>query len=74
MRTIAIDDPVAWTSENLSRRAAKIAEWIEVLLGVETLGDTRNTGTLLDGDPHTHDDEGCGLRLITFQTCYISQF
>jgi len=40
MRTTAIDDPVAWWSVSLS--CAKAAERIDVLLGVETVGDSRN--------------------------------
>jgi len=55
MRTIAIDDPVAWVSQSVSLSVthvgcAKTAERIDVLFGLESPGDPRNI--LLHGGPH----------------------
>jgi len=47
MRTIAIDDPVAWASvcqsvSDTREGCANTAERIDVLFGMDTIGDSKN--------------------------------
>jgi len=60
MRTIAIDDPNICQSVTRTG-CAKMAERIDVLFGVETPGDPRNT--VLDGGHHPSlRVRGCSMR------------
>jgi len=67
MQTSVIRDPVAWASVSLSvtrASCAKTAVRIEVLLGIETLGDPRNP--VLDVVLILHS-ERAGVRYGLFQ-------
>jgi len=73
---IAIDDSVAWASVSQSvtrEECAKTVQRIEVLFGMKTLRNLRNTVLNRGLHPHNWGERiRCGLCQITLATCCAS--